>query len=652
MVGSDIVGTEPGQRNQVDICLRCHQVLKSHHCSVACDICDSWFHVGCVAKETAWLGSMKFMCLQCREQGFIGSTEASWYFEKAGDVLRPSPPQSGSSSHSESDADEHITERGIGWGKVEYDNGAIFLGELRDGDEYIGSMVSAEGKKTYVKFVNGRTLRILWEDVDYRKAQEAEAQAGISSRNVLMAATAASDSPTDDDSAHIGISDTTQKSKRATAEPNVTGDTDCYKNESSDILYSDDETSDDESLNQPPKIRKLMPVLDHQRGARSKITAPRAPRKVPSKLAGTKAVDVIAEVRSRIRSRFSTALSPATDHKKCAEHIEAALWSFAPPTGASDQQKVSPEYRKKAKDLYSSLSDDKNAALKQRVLTGELSTEEFVKMSADQLANEEERRKREAATQAKLYHSVKVRAVHQQPTADIAALLEEVGRDADAERRVEELKLANTTSRTKSVVQQPPSDPTETRTQQDRNIVAQVSDSDSVSVGLSQAKTTQAASTLDGPSSGLPKAGSKNVSSSPTSFTKVAISKAPSTMSKPNNKEQKSTKYLAQSKTLVPPVPDGFDQAKYSENRKTWFFVSRRTGKKQWATEVDLTKAIDGARMSVPAVPPGQKPSQRLTVPAGFDVARFSKKHKKWYFWQRATGTKRWATDSEVRSAS
>ena len=76
---------------------RCGLVVKDHHLSIACDICDQWFHVQCcgLAKEQSEKIAGSFMCKGCHAEGFMGGG-ADWYIEPADSKPVPLPESSSS----------------------------------------------------------------------------------------------------------------------------------------------------------------------------------------------------------------------------------------------------------------------------------------------------------------------------------------------------------------------------------------------------------------------------------------------------------------------------------------------------------------------------------------------------------------------------
>ena len=177
-----------GGAEEVFIC-RCEQMVKDHHLSIACDICDQWYHVQCVgmSKKQSEALTGSFMCKSCSAEGFMVDGD-DWHVESASSIPLPLPESSSSDDDASSDEDED-EERvmGTSWGRVVYDNGSSFWGELHDGSEYLGAFVEAgrKGKAKMVKWEERQgkpvMLKILWEDIDYAAAQEArkKAQAAV-----------------------------------------------------------------------------------------------------------------------------------------------------------------------------------------------------------------------------------------------------------------------------------------------------------------------------------------------------------------------------------------------------------------------------------------------------------------------------------------
>ncbi len=165
---------------------RCKAVVKDHHLSIACDICDKWFHVQCVgmSKEESESLTGEFMCKTCSAEGFMLDGA---HVESASSAPLRLPDSSSSEDDASSDEDEESMV-GTTWGRVVYDNGSSFWGELRDGHEYIGAFVEAgpKGKAKMVKWEerNGEPvmLKILWEDIDYQIAQDARKKAQAATR--------------------------------------------------------------------------------------------------------------------------------------------------------------------------------------------------------------------------------------------------------------------------------------------------------------------------------------------------------------------------------------------------------------------------------------------------------------------------------------
>jgi hypothetical protein len=62
-------------------------------------------------------------------------------------------------------------------------------------------------------------------------------------------------------------------------------------------------------------------------------------------------------------------------------------------------------------------------------------------------------------------------------------------------------------------------------------------------------------------------------------------SSSPATSSSSNKQRQ------PQPREVSPPVPTGYDEARYSDKRKAWFFMNRRSRKTRWATDAELSIA-------------------------------------------------------------
>jgi hypothetical protein len=101
---------------------------------------------------------------QCRAEGFLGSSDPGWRLESLDSQPLGPPPASESESGSESSDEGEPAEKGVRFGRVDYDNGGCFWGELHDGNEYIGALHApapakqqggSRGKIKMVKFVDG-----------------------------------------------------------------------------------------------------------------------------------------------------------------------------------------------------------------------------------------------------------------------------------------------------------------------------------------------------------------------------------------------------------------------------------------------------------------------------------------------------------------
>ena len=107
------------EEEEVFFC-RCGIQIKDHHLSVACDMCDKWYHVQCVGiskEQSEALSAKTFMCAVCAAEGFMVDG-ANWHVEQG--VSAPAVLPQSSSSEEDSSDDEGRPRDGSGtsWGRV------------------------------------------------------------------------------------------------------------------------------------------------------------------------------------------------------------------------------------------------------------------------------------------------------------------------------------------------------------------------------------------------------------------------------------------------------------------------------------------------------------------------------------------------------
>ena len=426
-----------GDEEPDEFVCRCGLVVKDHHLSIACDICDQWFHVQCcgLAKEQSEKIAGSFMCKGCHAEGFMGGG-ADWYIEPADS--KPVPlPESSSSEEESSDEDERPGDgSGTTWGRVVYDNESAFWGELRDGNEYLGAFVDSDPKARVkmVKWEDGVMLKILWEDIDFAAAQEAHekarrivrgeggAEGGGGESGMLYEDADAGDGAgaeefsddggaedDDDEDLKLDLEDEGQEPGAAGGGAAGEQRKKKRKKEREGASAAKKRRKSDSAQAVKPRKEKKRKVLDQPRGD-SQADTEKLRARVASKLGEALEVnkeelakqlgggDAAAEEGAAPAEAAALSASGLAERSR---EIEAALFRL-------HGGRAGMAYKQAARSLAHNLGDKANDKLRIKVLQREIAGSVLVKMSSAQLANPEAQKHAAEIEENKIYHSRKV----------------------------------------------------------------------------------------------------------------------------------------------------------------------------------------------------------------------------------------------------